>query len=75
MLARDKVAFTLRLDKDRHLKLRLASAVSNRSAQQLVTEALDRFLKTIPISTRSRMKRRAAKAIDSRSDDHEIDTD
>ncbi|NNC72988.1 MAG: hypothetical protein HKN78_08955 [Sphingomonadaceae bacterium] len=48
VLAREKAAFTLRLDKDRHLKLRLASAVSNRSAQQIVTEALDRFLETMP---------------------------
>lgn len=39
-----KAAFTLRLDADRHLRLRLATAVRNRSAQQLVTEALDRFL-------------------------------
>jgi hypothetical protein len=39
-----KAAFTLRLDPDRHLRLRLASAVSHRSAQQLVTEALDAFL-------------------------------
>ncbi len=43
-----KCAFTLRLDKDRHLKLRLACAVSGRSAQQLVTDALDAFLETIP---------------------------
>ena len=43
-----KAAFTLRLDQDRHLKLRLASAVSGRSAQQLVTEALDAFLDTLP---------------------------
>ncbi|WP_221791793.1 hypothetical protein [Aquisediminimonas sediminicola] len=40
----NKAAFTLRLDEDRHLRLRLASAVSRRSAQRLVTEALDRFL-------------------------------
>lgn len=40
----NKAAFTLRLDTDRHLRLRLASAVTNRSAQQLVTEALDAFL-------------------------------
>jgi hypothetical protein len=39
-----KAAFTLRLDQERHLKLRLASAVSHRSCQHLVTEALDRFL-------------------------------
>lgn len=43
-----KAAFTLRLDADRHLRLRLATAVRNRSAQQLVTEALDRFLADIP---------------------------
>ncbi len=46
--ARDKVAFTLRLDRQRHLKLRLASAVLNRSAQRLVTEALDQFLEQHP---------------------------
>ncbi|WP_109807684.1 hypothetical protein [Sphingosinithalassobacter portus] len=39
-----RAAFTLRLDSDRHLRLRLASAVTNRSAQQIVTEALDAFL-------------------------------
>jgi hypothetical protein len=43
-----KAAFTLRLDTQRHLKLRLASAVSGRSAQLLVTEALDMFLETLP---------------------------
>ena len=42
-----KAAFTLRLDTDRHLRLRLASAVRNRSAQQLVTEALDAFLESL----------------------------
>ncbi len=41
-------AFTLRLDADRHLKLRLASALANRSAQQLVTEALDHMLDALP---------------------------
>lgn len=41
-------AFTLRLDADRHLRLRLATAVCDRSAQQLVTEALDAFLATLP---------------------------
>ena len=45
---KDKAAFTLRLDKQRHLKLRLACAVSGRSAQQLVTDALDAFLETMP---------------------------
>jgi hypothetical protein len=43
-----KAAFTLRLDADRHLRLRLASAVTNRSAQHLVTTALDAFLQTLP---------------------------
>ena len=43
-----RAAFTLRLDAKRHLKLRLASTVRGRSAQQLVTEALDRFLDEIP---------------------------
>lgn len=43
-----RAAFTLRLDAKRHLKLRLASTIRNRSAQQLVTEALDRFLRDIP---------------------------
>ncbi len=43
-----RAAFTLRLDEERHLRLRLATAASGRSAQQLVTEALDRFLSDIP---------------------------
>ncbi|OYX49892.1 MAG: hypothetical protein B7Y97_08240 [Sphingomonas sp. 32-66-10] len=43
-----KAAFTLRLDHERHLKLRLASAVTGRSAQLLVTEALDMFLESLP---------------------------
>lgn len=43
-----KAAFTLRLNPERHLRLRLASAICARSSQQLVTEALDQFLKTIP---------------------------
>ena len=43
-----RAAFTLRLDARRHLKLRLASTVKNRSAQQLVTQALDQFLADIP---------------------------
>ena len=46
--AKGKAAFTLRLDAERHLKLRLACAVDGRSAQQLVTEALDTFLASIP---------------------------
>ena len=43
-----RAAFTLRLDATRHLKLRLASTVKNRSAQQLVTAALDKYLAEIP---------------------------
>lgn len=43
-----RTAFTLRLDQDRHLRLRLASALQNASAQVLVTEALDQFLQTLP---------------------------
>ena len=43
-----KAAFTLRLDPARHLKLRLACAVTGRSAQLLVTEALDKLLGGMP---------------------------
>jgi hypothetical protein len=43
-----KAAFTLRLDSERHLRLRLACAVVGRSAQQIVTTALDEFLETLP---------------------------
>lgn len=46
--AKSKAAFTLRLDADRHLKLRLACAVTHRSAQQIVTLALDDYLNTLP---------------------------
>jgi hypothetical protein len=43
-----RAAFTLRLDAERHLRLRLACTIDNRSAQLLVVEALDRFLETKP---------------------------
>ncbi|HWH22370.1 MAG TPA: hypothetical protein VNT25_03635 [Allosphingosinicella sp.] len=46
--AQKKTAFTLRLDAERHLKLRLACAVTGRSAQQLLTEALDELLRQKP---------------------------
>ncbi len=46
--SRGKAAFTLRLDGERHLKLRLVCAVTHRSAQQIVTEALDQFLAQQP---------------------------
>lgn len=45
---KDKAAFTLRLDTQRHLKLRLACAVTHRSAQQIVTRALDSYLDSLP---------------------------
>ena len=48
LAARDKAAFTLRLDPERHFRLRLACAVTGRSAQLIVTEALDEILKTYP---------------------------
>jgi hypothetical protein len=48
MAARDKAAFTLRLDPDRHLRLRLACAVTRASAQQIVTGALDEYLSSLP---------------------------
>ncbi len=43
-----RAAFTLRLDQQRHLKLRLACTVSSKSAQTLVTDALDAFLSEMP---------------------------
>jgi hypothetical protein len=43
-----RAAFTLRLDSQRHFRLRLASTLRDCSSQALVTEALDRFLDTIP---------------------------
>ena len=46
--SKSKAAFTLRLDPERHLKLRLACAVSGRSAQLLVTDALDQLLGNMP---------------------------
>jgi hypothetical protein len=46
--SKSKAAFTLRLDPERHLKLRLACAVNGSSAQQLVTDALDRLLTGMP---------------------------
>jgi len=41
---KDRAAFTLRLDAERRLRLRLAAAITGRSAQQLVTEAIDTML-------------------------------
>ena len=42
-----RAAFTLRLDAERHLKLRLASTIKGESAQQIVTDALDALLSEI----------------------------
>jgi hypothetical protein len=47
--SRGKAAFTLRLDSERHLKLRVVCALRHRSAQQIVTEALDAYLAKQPI--------------------------
>ena len=58
---------------ERHLKLRLACAVTGRSAQQLVTDALDQLLGACPNSTRWRSARRKKRARAERhkgSDDH-----
>lgn len=50
--SKSKAAFTLRLDPERHLRLRLVSAVNHRSAQQIVTLALDEFLARQPENSR-----------------------
>lgn len=42
--SRGTAAFTLRLDSERHLRLRLLCALSHRSAQKLLIEALDELL-------------------------------
>lgn len=42
-----RAAFTLRLDAERHLKLKLAATIKGESAQQIVTEALDSLLAEI----------------------------
>jgi hypothetical protein len=44
--SKGKSAFTLRLDRERHLSLRLICAVTHRSAQHVVVEALDNYLST-----------------------------
>lgn len=43
-----KAAFTLRLDPERHLKLKLACAIERVSAQTIVTAALDQYLAEHP---------------------------
>jgi hypothetical protein len=46
--ARSKSAFTLRIDAERHLRLRLLSAVVNQSAQTLLIGALDALIAQYP---------------------------
>ncbi|MFM6853334.1 MAG: hypothetical protein ACKOUM_04555 [Sphingopyxis sp.] len=46
--AKGNFAFTLRLNPDRHLRLRLASATTNRSAQQILIDLLDDYLANLP---------------------------
>ncbi|WP_374414854.1 hypothetical protein [Novosphingobium colocasiae] len=43
-----RAAFTLRLDSDRHLRLRMTSTMLDRSAQDIVTEALDLYISQLP---------------------------
>ncbi|GGC08076.1 hypothetical protein GCM10011494_28400 [Novosphingobium endophyticum] len=43
-----RAAFTLRLDAERHFRLKMAGVLLDRSAQVIVTEALDRFLAEMP---------------------------
>lgn len=43
-----EAAVTLQLDAARHVRLRLACAISGRSAQAIIGEALDEYLKTVP---------------------------
>jgi hypothetical protein len=50
--SKPKAAFTLRLDPERHLRLRLVCAVNHRSAQQIVTQALDEYLARQPENSR-----------------------
>jgi len=60
--SRGKAAFTLRLDADRHLHLRLACALNHRSAQQIVTEALDAYLGSLPLTEKLAAIRTTGKA-------------
>lgn len=57
-------AFTLRLDDERHLKLKLASTLKGASAQNLVTKALDKYLAEMPEveSLAAQIKRDGSKA-------------
>lgn len=41
---KDKISFTLRLDSERHMKVRLLAAQRRTSAQSVIVEALDHYL-------------------------------
>lgn len=43
-----RAAFTLRLDAERHFRLKMAGLLLDRSAQVIVTEALDKYLSEVP---------------------------
>ena len=40
----DRIAFTLRLDRDRHARLRILAAKRGRSGQEMLIKALDAYL-------------------------------
>lgn len=43
-----RAAVTLRLDAERHFRLKMAGLMLNRSAQVIMTEALDKYLSEMP---------------------------
>lgn len=59
--SKGKAAFTLRLDPERHLQLRLVCAVQHRSAQQVVIAALDAFLANQPAAAHLAVAKTASK--------------
>jgi hypothetical protein len=59
--SKGKAAFTLRLDPERHLQLRLVCAVQHRSAQQVVIAALDAFLANQPATAQLAVAQTASK--------------
>lgn len=59
--SKGKAAFTLRLDPERHLQLRLVCAVQHRSAQQVVIAALDAFLANQPATAELALSKTASK--------------
>lgn len=65
---RKKAAFTLRLDPERHLRLRLVCAARHRSAQQIVIQALDDLLARMPEA--ERLAASLGRANDAASADH-----